>query len=273
LNGRLVSQSQQSALLDVSTIFNNFIHGLDSNVFVRGDSAGPQDVSYSAKRWSRDTHYSIYRQVTWLNGGIKSLVVETVLPNRGKLNILESIELNELELRFTEGTTYDPVSSSNDTTAVFTLPFNFPVDIKSLEQNISVSTGGVPFAELVIPKGPTTTDVQQRVIRLTFADVPFAVFGDQHDAFQQFLASTTISTTQAMTLSGNANTDADTAIGLLSLEGIEFSVNTSIPGLQGLTTKPTLVTSLDVNHGFPDYLLIKVNSLLFNPRWVSDVFI
>jgi len=213
-----------------------------------------------------NTNCAFHWQVTWLNDGIKSLVVETVLPNRGTLDIIRSVELNELELRFTEGTAYNPAMSSNDATAVFTLPFNFPVDIKSLEQNISVSTGGTPFAELVIPKGPTTTDVQQRVIHLTFSDVPLAVFDDQHGAFQLFLASTTMSMTQTMMLSGNADADADTAIGLLSLKGIEFSVNSSIAGLQGLTSKPTLITSLDVNHGFPDYLLIKVNSSLFNPR-------
>jgi hypothetical protein len=91
--------------------------------------------------------------------------------------------------------------------------------------------------------------------------VPFAVFGDQ-----QFLASTTTSVKQAMTLSGKANTDADTAITLLSLMDIEFSVSTSIAGLQGLAAKPALITSLDVNHGFSDYLFIEVNSSLFNPR-------
>lgn len=201
-----------------------------------------------------------------MNGGIKSLIVEIVLPNRGKLDIIESVELDELELRFTESTGYNPSASSNYATAAFTLPFNFPVDIKSLEQNISVSTGGAPFAELVIPEGPTTTNVQQRVIHLSFSDVPFAVFDDQHGSFQLFLASTTTSASQTMTLSGIANADADTAVGLLSLQGIGFSVNTAIAGLQGLTAKPTLVTSLDVNHGFPDYLLIKVNSSLFNPR-------
>ena len=218
----------------------------------------------TAKGCGPNTNCAIHRQVAWLNDAIKSLVVETVLPNRGKLDIIRSVELNELELRFTEGTAYNPATSSSDATAVFTLPFNFPVDIKSLEQNISVSTGGAPFAELVIPKGPTTTDVQQRVIHLTFSDVPFAVFGDQHGAFQQFLASMSMS--QTMTLSGNADADGDTAVGLLLLKGIEFSVNTSIAGLQGLTSKPTLITSLDVNHGYLDYLLIKVNSSLFNPR-------
>jgi hypothetical protein len=69
-----------------------------------------------------------------------------------------------------------------------------------------------------------------------------------------------------MTLSGESDTDVNTGVGLLSLRGLEFSVNTSIAGLQCLTSKATLVTSLDVNHGFPGYLLIKVNSSLFNPR-------
>ncbi|KAH8992759.1 hypothetical protein EDB86DRAFT_3078965 [Lactarius hatsudake] len=247
LIGRLIPQTQQSGLLDVSTIFNNFIHGLDSNVSVHGDSAGPGDA-------------------TWLNEGIKSLIVETVLPNRGKLDVIKSIELNELDLRFTEGTAYDPSTSSNDATAAFTLPFNFPVDIKALGENISVSTGGTPFSELIIPKGPAFTDVQQRIVHLKFSDVPFAGFDDQRGAFQQFLALTTTSTNQTMGLSGKADTDADTAIGLLSLTDIDFSVTTSIAGLQGLSAKPTIVTSLDVNHGFPDYLLIKVSSSLFNPR-------
>lgn len=194
------------------------------------------------------------------------LVVETVLPNRGQLDIIKSIELNELELLFMEGTAYDPATSSNDSTVAFTLPFDFPVDIKALETNISVSAGGASFAELVIAKEPVRTDVQQRIIHLAFSNVTFAVFGGQDSAFQQFLALTTMSTTESMTLSGKADTDANTAVGLLSLKGIEYSVNTSIAGLQGLTSKPTLVTSLDVYHGYPDYLLIKANSLLSNPR-------
>jgi hypothetical protein len=148
----------------------------------------------------------------------------------------------------------------------FTLPFDLPIDIKTLKAKISVSAGGASFAELAIPREPVRTDVQQRVIHLAFSNVPFAVFGGQHSAFQQFLASTAMSTIESMTLSGQADTDVNTAIGLLSLTGIEFSVNTSIAGLLGLISKPTLVTSLDVNHGFPDYLLIKANSSLFNPR-------
>jgi len=80
-----------------------------------------------------------------------------------------------------------------------------------------VSAGGTSFAKLLIPKKPVTTDVRQRIIHLTFSNVPFTVVRDQHIAFKQFLASTTMSTTETFTLSGKANTDAETAVGLLSL--------------------------------------------------------
>jgi hypothetical protein len=47
-----------------------------------------------------------------------------------------------------------------------------------------------------------------------------------------------------------------TAIGLLSLEAIAFSVETSVLGLQGLNARPATVANLDVFHGFPTYLQI-----------------
>ncbi|KAI8977823.1 hypothetical protein BD414DRAFT_466746 [Trametes punicea] len=250
LVGRLIPQSSQEGLDAVSTIFNNYIHAKDSNVTVRGDSAGPAGV-------------------TWLNEAIKSLEVQTVLPNAGQINIIKSISLNELDLRFTQDTAFDPSTSSDDTTAAFQLPFNFPINIVALEQNITVGSGGQNFAELIVPKGPSTTDVEQRIIHLNFSNVPFAVLDGQDGAFEQFLATTATSKAAQMELSGTANTDAETAVGLLSLTDIAFQVTTSIAGLQGLSAKPALVSSLDVNHGFPDYLLIKANSSLFNPSNIT----
>ncbi|KAI9066059.1 hypothetical protein FKP32DRAFT_1566723 [Trametes sanguinea] len=250
LVGRLIPQSSQDGLDAVSTIFNNFIHAKDSNVTVRGDSAGPTDV-------------------TWLNEAIKSLEVQTILPNRGVTNIIKSISLNELDLRFTQDTAFDPATSSDDATAAFQLPFDFPINVVALEQNITVGANGQDFAQLIIPKGPSTTDVEQRIIHLNFSNVPFAVVEGQDSAFEQFLATTATSQSAQMELSGTANTDADTAVGLLTLTDIAFDVSTSIAGLNGLNTKPALVSSLDVNHGFPDYLLIKANSSLFNPSNIT----
>jgi hypothetical protein len=101
------------------------------------------------------------------------------------------------------------------------------------------------------------------------SSVPFAVFDGTHSNFDDFVAATTVGKTETLHLSGSANADAQTAVGLLSLTDISFSVDSDIAGLQGLDTKPVTVANLDVNHGFSDYLLIKVDSALFNPRCVG----
>jgi hypothetical protein len=80
------------------------------------------------------------------------------------------------------------------------------------------------------------------------------------------LTATTIGTTQTLRLSGSADADASTAVGLLTLKGISFAVDTDIAGLQGLNARPLTVSNLDVNHGYADFLLLKVDSNLYNPR-------
>ncbi|KAK7690332.1 hypothetical protein QCA50_006989 [Cerrena zonata] len=248
LNGRLIPQDSSQGLSVVSGIFNRFIHGEDSDVSVHGSGAGPSDV-------------------TWLNEGIKTLQIDTVLPNRGSQSIIKSISLNQLALDFTTDTAYNPSTSSDSTDAAFALPdgFSFPIDITALQQTIDVSFNSQNFAQLAIPKGPSTTDVDSRVIHLGFSNVPFAVTDGQQDAFNQFLTATTTTKSQTIGLSGSATADANTAVGLLSLENITFSVDSTIAGLNGLSERPVTVSGLDVNHGFPDFLLIKVNTALFNP--------
>ncbi|KAH9934026.1 uncharacterized protein BXZ73DRAFT_100865 [Epithele typhae] len=250
LAGRLVPQKDDAGLAAVSAMFNAFIHGNDSNIVVQGDSAGPTDVS-------------------WLNDGIKALQVQTVLPNRGVLNIINSVSLNSLDLRFTQDSAFSPAFGSNDTTAAFALPFAFPIDITAVGQTISIGTDGADFATVAIPKGPSTTDVDTRVIHLAFTGVPFDVADGQHAAFEQFLSDTATGKSVTMRLSGAANTDASTAIGVLSLTDIEFVVESTVAGLQGLNAKPSVVTSLDVSQGFADFLLIKVTSDLFNPSNIT----
>lgn len=197
----------------------------------------------------------------------------TVLPNQGVLNIIKSISLNQLQLIFTDDTAYNPATSSKSTDAAFTLPFGFPIDISALEQTLTVGFEGRSFAQLALPKAPSSTDVENRIIHLTFDDVPFAVFDDTHSIFDEFVAATTTGSTQNLHLSGTANADAKTAVGLLSLADIAFSVDSTIEGLQGLNARPVTVSNLDVNHGFPDFLLIKVDSALFNPRYASSQII
>ena len=166
---------------------------------------------------------------------------------------------------FTQDTAYSPAAGSNATTASFTIPFNFPVDITQVAQNITAGYKGTEFATLVIPQGPAKTDVDTRIIHLTFSDVPFQMVSGQQSTFQQFLADVTMSANETFQLSGNANTEASTAVGTLALTDIAFAVDTTIAGLQGLNAAPAVVSSLDVSHGYSDYLLITCDTTLLNP--------
>lgn len=50
LVGRLIPQASSGGLAAVSGIFNNFVHGMDSNLVVQGNSAGPAEVKYLYNR-------------------------------------------------------------------------------------------------------------------------------------------------------------------------------------------------------------------------------
>ncbi|KAJ7072466.1 hypothetical protein C8F01DRAFT_1299136 [Mycena amicta] len=250
LAGRLLPQTTDQGLAVVSDVFNKFVQGQDSDVVVQGAGAGSSSV-------------------TWLNDGIKALQVATVLPNRGKLTVIKSIGLNELKLQFTESTAYGPLASTSNTDAAFTLPFAFPIDITALQQTINVGYQGNGIAQLAIPKGPATTDVDSRIIHLTFNNVPFAAVDGMHSQLTVSLRIPPVGKQVTLELSGTASADAKTAVGVLGLTGIDFSVDSTIHGLQGLNAKPVTVANLDVSHGFSDYLLITVDSALVQPETVG----
>lgn len=168
--------------------------------------------------------------MTWLNEGIKTLRIDTILPNQGVQDIIKAVNLNDLQLTFTPDTAFNPSASSRATTANFGLPFKFPIDIVEIEQTIDVSFNGQDLARLNIPRGPSNTDVAQRIIHINFNNIPFAVFGDKHSQFSDFLKAATINNEVQVTLSGTASAQAKTAVGTIGLSGIQFNVPSKLNG-------------------------------------------
>ncbi|KEI38050.1 uncharacterized protein L969DRAFT_18838 [Mixia osmundae IAM 14324] len=253
LAGRLIPQTTQQGLDDVSTIFNGFVHGVPAQLLVHGVTAGPDGV-------------------TWLNDGIKALEIPVTLPAAASLQIINSITLNQLTLLFTEATAWSPSFSTSNTVAAFQLPFAFPLDITAASTNIISQDAGTDFALITVPQIPTTTDVTARLLTLAFQNVPFAVdpnYSGQHATFSQFLTDTTDNVNKSFVLHGSASTVASTAVGNLNINEIAFQVTTEIAGLQGLNAQQTTVSDLDVFHGYPDYLQINVNAHIFNPSEIT----
>ncbi|GAA5914535.1 uncharacterized protein JCM6883_003197 [Sporobolomyces salmoneus] len=256
LVGRLVPQSTEQGLADVSNIFNGFVHGVPSQLVVRGDYAGPSDCS-------------------WLNNGIKQLAIPVILPAAQNLQVINAITINRLTLQFSEENPWSPAFSTDDTVAAFSLPFAFPLDITNLASDITAGDPGSAsrkrdpgdFALLSIPSNPAKTDVTARTILLQFQNVPFKSVNN--GGFSSFITQVTDDESKTFTLHGAANTVAGTAVGALNLDDIAFSVSTSLLGLQGLNARPATVSDLDVFHGYPDYLQINVNAHLYNPSNIT----
>ncbi|GAA5951249.1 hypothetical protein JCM3765_002422 [Sporobolomyces pararoseus] len=256
LVGRLVPQSSQQGLADVSNIFNGFVHGVPSQLVVHGDYAGPSDCS-------------------WLNNGIKKLAIPVILPAAQNLQVINAITINRLTLQFSEANPWSPAFSTDDTVAAFSLPFAFPLDITNLASDITAGDPGSAsrkrdagdFALLSIPSNPAKTDVTARTILLQFQNVPFKSVNN--GGFSSFLTQVTDDQSKTFTLHGAANTVAGTAVGALNLDDIAFSVSTSLLGLQGLNARPATVSDLDVYHGYSDYLQINVNAHLYNPSNIT----
>jgi hypothetical protein len=178
------------------------------------------------------------------------------LPAPSNYQVIKSITIDDLSLAFTQATAWNPSGGSNTTVAAFQLPFAFPIDVTALQPLMTIGYQGQYIAQLPFPTVPTTTDVATRIIHMGFKNVPFNVYGDKHPNFAQFLADTTMAKNETFQLIGSANTTASTAIGTLVIQDIPFNLDTSLAGLQGLNARPTNVSSLDVAHGYTDYLLI-----------------
>lgn len=250
LVGRIQAQDSQQGLADLSEVFTRFVHNQNTALVVNGVYAGPSDV-------------------VWLNEGIKALSVVVQLPAQD-FQVIRLVSIDQLSLFFTVPSAYGPSTDSSDTKANFFLPFAFPVDITQITGPFNAKYNNQQMAVLNIPPSPAATNVEQRMLTLMFTNVPFSVFGDAHSTFQTFVADVTKSEQVTFNLNGQATGTTSTNAGVLTIRDIPFDLNTNILGLQNLNARPAVVSDLDVVHGYPTYLLITVNTLLFNP---SDITI
>ncbi|KAF8314052.1 hypothetical protein DL93DRAFT_2167525 [Clavulina sp. PMI_390] len=252
LTGRLVPQNGSAqGLTDMGTIFTNYVHGVESNLTVNGDSANGANGP------------------TWLIAGIKTLSIPVLLPAPSNLQVIQSITLEDLELNFTQSNGWTPSSATRSTLAKFYLPFAFPIDVTALTSDIVLSSGGVDIAHLPLGTIATTTDVSARIIDLTFSGIPLTSYGDKHSQFASFLEATTDTAEQTIGLYGKATAQTNIAIGQVTISDIAYDVKTNIAGLQGLKARPTNVSNLDVYHGYSSYLQINTDATIYNPSNIS----
>ncbi|RGB35271.1 hypothetical protein C1646_123339 [Rhizophagus diaphanus] len=254
LKGRLIPQNSTEALAAVGDLFSKFITGQNATTSVIAKSVRPNNES---------------APISWLQSAFVGTKLSVVLQGGKDLKIISSVDINALDLQFNNENPYIPMASSSSLTAGFSIPFGFPLEMKQISQQITMFDGDKELASLGSPFTAATGDSKSGKIETSFAPTPFKVAKGSEELFDDFSKRLTLEKSVSLKMKGVANSIAKTPVGEVEIQGIEFEVQTTLPGIQGLKTKPAVVNSLVVTGGTAENMLIKLSVTLFNPSNVK----
>ncbi|KAL1921322.1 uncharacterized protein VTP21DRAFT_11038 [Calcarisporiella thermophila] len=250
LSGRLLPQTSQEGLESVSKVVNNLLTGADTPLTGIGvDAFGPEG------------------RVDWLSSAFQSLKLELILPGIQNFNALNSISLLNTELVLTKETAYSPIFSSTDVFATFSLPFNVPVDITQNAPTFTARYMGRDMASIKSGYVPVVTDPRPGggSLHTILSPAPLMVLPGSRDLFNKFLTQLTVSASVELEFIGTIDLVANSAVGVLTLYKLPVQVKSSIPGLQGLVARPSVIESVDVVGGTRDTLMSETIHYVYNP--------
>lgn len=256
LTGIMVPQTTPENLAVVSSLFSSYIAGQSSETIAKGVSVLPDGVN----------------EVGWLSAGLKSMVLKVPLQSPTPLNIIKSIELGPMSMNWEGVDAYAPMALSPKVIAGFAMPFGFSLNVTQVQNNMTVVYNGKDMASLTGTQwGPAVTTKSENgsFINFSLPPTPFAINGDSHADFDDFVNKLTLGQNQPFTVAGTAGTVAMTPIGEVSIVGIPFRSDVALSGLQGLKTRPTVINSLTVIGGKPEGLEIALQVSMFNPSELS----
>ncbi|KAI5474806.1 pre-rrna processing protein [Pseudohyphozyma bogoriensis] len=254
LTGTIVKRSSTAGLNSLGVLFSNFLQGENQTLQVTG-----QEVVSPAQPNS---------PVNWLSAAFKKLTLNVTLPGE-TFTIISSIQLQDLTVTITEQSeAYAVPSQNNETDVVYKNPFGFSLTAVKAGGEFYINYDGVDTALLTLPVADVvsaqTSTGQDANLVIDFKNKEDLV-SLNNPSFDNFFNAITNTADVSFILHGGANVSAETAAGTIPITGIPFSVNTSFLGLQSLNARPTVVSNLDVYHGYPTYLQINADATIYNP--------
>ena len=260
LEGRLLPYTTDSdALAKLGVLFSGYLNGVAVPVTA---------VGRSVRETSGVTP-------SWLAAAISALVLNVPLQSpTGPISPIYSISINAFSLAYTPETAYSPVASSPLVSAAIGLPFGFSLNITQAQNSIAIVQNGTLIAALPGTYGASTTMISDRnsgstkgVLELVVPPVNLVVPNtyEGHLTLDQFQYDFAQYDGAGFYLNGTTNAVTATPIGQVLLTDVGFTVPSGLIGLSGLTKYPTLILSVDVTGGTPDYLLLNISVGLTNP--------
>ncbi|KAL1915656.1 uncharacterized protein VTP21DRAFT_6415 [Calcarisporiella thermophila] len=254
MTGRLVPHSDPKELADISTLFSAFVGGRAVSVDATADPSVKSD------------------RVQWLQNGLEALTLKAKL-QVPPLKVIQDVRIGSMNLAFTPGTPYAPVTSSNDVSAELKIPFQFNLTINRVKQKITISPKGKekdgPLASLSTDWAPVAKDNSTGRLLLTLSGSPMEVTKGREADFDQFAADLTLKEASEVFLNGSATGEATTPIGVVTLTDLPFDSTITLKGLQGLKSPPPAIKQVDVVGGQKEGLNMIIDTETSNPSSVA----
>ncbi|KAL1922673.1 uncharacterized protein VTP21DRAFT_10212 [Calcarisporiella thermophila] len=180
---------------------------------------------------------------------------------------INGVELKSIDLDFTKGDPYSPLSASDTLTVKYTADGDAAV-LKYLS-NAIIKYGNDDIATLSIPEGaPASSGNGQLTFK--FADLPLQGAADKHAQIQELLKTLTTQNQATINLHGTSDVVAKTSAGEQAFKGVPFGNDVTLKGMGGLASAPLKFEQFKVVGGTKDGIQVDVTSTLQNP---SDIAI
>ncbi|RKP34667.1 hypothetical protein BJ085DRAFT_32890, partial [Dimargaris cristalligena] len=238
LTGRLVPQTNATDLDNMGVLMSKFLGGEQIIVDARGISAWPDGEN----------------NVNWLAPAIRALHLNVPLAMVEKIDIINDIHIEDMDLDFTPETAYAPRMSSQRVDTGVRLPFNFTLDIQGVSQSLNITGANNTIASINVKDAPILENKVSSDGLLVFSipETDLTVVDGMDSIFDKFVQNILLSKDADLGISGAAEIRANTPVGNLTLTNVPFNVNSTLVGMQGLTSSPLVIEGLDVTDGKPD---------------------
>jgi len=142
--------------------------------------------------------------------------------------------------------------------------------MKQITQNITVSDGsGNEFATMSIPWVAATGDSTSGQISTSFSGIRMYVEKGRESYFDNFVYALTTTSSQNMGMNVKAAAVASTAVGDLTIDGMNFNEPVPLQGMNGLKGAPITIDSIVVRGGTPQAMQIDISVGMPNPSNVG----
>ncbi|KAI8054090.1 hypothetical protein BDF22DRAFT_768949 [Syncephalis plumigaleata] len=252
--GQLLPQPRAEDRDNLSGMLSNYVTGKPSKTRVVGVEVRPDANS---------------KPISWLQRGFAGTTLDIVFDGAGEMKLIQSLELGPMGMDFTAAEPWSPRTSAPNVVARFKMPFGFPVEMKKISQDVTVTEGGVAMATMNVPLTDASGTSASGTMKTGINNVPMNVISSQHGQFSRFVHDLAMGPSKSMGMRGNAVAIVGTAIGDLTIKGVKFEETITIKGLEGLASIPITVDQIIVKGGTTEYLEIELTVTIGNPADLS----